>query len=106
MIHPGLIPVWVAGLDHHLLLVAALGAAGSQMLNNIIGARISGTNYTENPLKIRGGVVASVIATILIFLIIIIAYHARGWLRLYGVTDDSTHAVTDTGAGLFRVSTG
>ena len=79
---PHLLPVWISGLDHNLLLIALFAAAGSQMLNNIIGADISGTEYTAKITKIRGGVVAAIIATLVIFVIILLAYSARSWLHI------------------------
>lgn len=83
-----LLPVWVSGLDHNLLLIAIFGAAGSQVLNNIIGADISGTNYTTKTHKIRGGVVAAIIATLVIFVIVLLASHARGQYSFYAADDD------------------
>jgi dolichol kinase len=90
-----LLPVWVSGLDHNLLLIAVFGAAGSQMLNSIIGAEISGTNYTDKPKKIRGGIVAAIISTLAIFVIILLAYYARSLLHIEAESDDRTMYLID-----------
>lgn len=72
-----LIPVWIAGVDGHALMLAVFGAAGAQVLNNIIAAEISGIDYTAKPTKIRSGIVAAIVATLLIVLLIVIVFGAR-----------------------------
>lgn len=72
-----LLPTWVAGVDSHAIMLAVFGTIGAQVLNNIIAAEISGKDYTANPDKIRAGVVASVVATLLIVMLLIIIYRLR-----------------------------
>lgn len=72
------------------------------MLNNVIAADISGTDYTTKHNKIRAGVVASVIATLIFVVIIIMALAIKDQLAIAQETTPSKlHVLPDNiSAGL------
>ncbi len=72
-----LLPVWLSGIDDHAIMIAAFAAMGSQLLNNVFAAHISGREYTATYDKIVSGTVAAIVATFVIILIMLIVYQVH-----------------------------